>query len=165
MLSVTPAKSYLGPSFDRCEACSDVALDAIVQSVLYVLARAVPDALGQTEVAHLGYRLRVRLEGEDGQEIAVDEVEADQDVSVEPAPDEWDVQPLDLAESPEPRTEEAVAAPSAPRAHAALDDFQAMIDRVVLVPRSPTEVSGSITGRLFGFERLIGPFEVLVSPC
>src|SRR5512142_1816224 len=168
MLLVKPGQSYLGATFDRCDACSDVALDAIAQSALYVLARAVPDALGQAAgTIQLGYRLRLRLEDEQGREIAADELEAEQQVDLDREANDWDLDPLDL----EPAADEAGDSEPERRAaerglaRASLDDFQAMLDRIVLEPAGPTQVSGLIAGRLFGLQRLIGRFEVLVSPC
>ncbi len=161
MLLVKPGQSYPGLTFDRCPACADVALDAITQSALYVLARAVPDALGEIAgTIGLSYRLRVRLDDETGQEIASDEVEAQQEVDLDHDANDWELEPLE--EDREGPSAEGSASGS--QAHASLADFQTMLDRIVLEPAAPHAVSGVVAGRLFGFERLIGTFEVLISP-
>ena len=159
MTLVNPAvQSYSGRTFDRCPACSDVALDAIIQSALYVIPHVAGTALGRPdEDLTIAFRVRARLSDEAGADIAVDQMEIRQTIS-----GAGDAS-IDADETTE--DDGAAGGTDAGAAHAELGDFQAMIDRVQIAPAGDDSLTGIITGRLFGFERLIGPFEVLVGPC
>ncbi len=45
-----------------------------------------------------------------------------------------------------------------------LEDFQTVLDRLELAPLGNHGLCGRIAGRLYGFERSIGRFEVDVAP-
>ena len=151
---VASCRSYSYRSFDDCPACRDAALDAIVQAGLYVLARAAPGLLESTSgPVSLAYGLRVRLTDEDGAELARDEIEAEQSIQAVPVPSDDDLSG-DLAPEEEQASDEGMR----------LEDFQTTLDRLELAPDGPGCFKGVMAGSLFGFERRIGQFEIVVGP-
>lgn len=162
MSDVTTAMSCRSRSartFDGCDACIDLALEATEQAVLYMLARAVPALEGEiTGPTRYACRLAVRLCDEAGDELGRDEVETEQTVAAvetvevgSPAGVPGDA--LEVARSEEP----------APSSTMRLDDFQTVLDRLELAPVGAS-LDGIVEGQLFAFERLVGRFDIVVKP-
>lgn len=170
--------SYRAHAFDGCQGCSSVALEAVVQSALYVLASAAPALVGEPGVAlEMHYRLAVRLASEE-RTMLEDEIEASQTISLED--DEG------AGEGEERTAEDAAVGVGSEAIHAAssmgtgdrrsgspptinddaglrLEDCQGLIDRLELAA-SGCGVEGAIDGRLFARERLACSFEIAVLP-
>ena len=153
-----PCRSYPAQSFDGCPACVSAALDAVTQAGMYVLGRAAPGLVGQAEGrVEVSYRIKVRLYDEDGAEMAADEMEAEQAIEEVPAePEDSTVAPIHRLDTD--------SADNAPETTMRLDDFQTVLDCVTLEPGGVGGMRGSITGKLFGYERLIGSFALEVEP-
>jgi hypothetical protein len=146
-----PCRSYSAQEFDGCRACVDAALEAVAQAGMYVLGRAAPGLFGEADgPVGMAYGMKVRLYDQTGAEMAHDEIEAEQTVELVPAADDRD---SDLAiEDDEPESTMR------------LDDFQTFMDRIAIDPEGSRHLSGEINGRLFGYELLIGRFEIELTP-
>ena len=145
-------RSYASLEFDGCPACTDAALDATQQAALYVLGRAALDqpARGGGSI-EMAYTMSIRVLDEQGRTIAQDQVSAEQTIGLVEADDDED--------------EDEVADVRDYRHFASmrLEDFQTVLDRLELMPMG-SGMCGVIAGRLYGFERSIGRFEVEVAP-
>jgi hypothetical protein len=156
---IVQCRSYAVRAFDGCPGCVGAALDAIGQAGLYLLGRSAPDLMGgSAEPLKMAYWLNVRLLDEMGMEVAADRLHAEQTIEAVEPPDEFtmseDAAELDHAD------DESGVDPTTMR----LEDFQTILERVSLAPAGSRSVSGMIAGRLFGFERQIGLFEIEVCP-
>ncbi len=159
MLTV-PCRSYSTGAFDGCTACVDAALDAIAQAVAYLVGRSAPELVGNGEGAlDLAYRMTVRVTGDDGRAIGTDELTVEQSIEAVPAEDE---PAISIARADDPGGEED--ADDRPETTMRLEDFQTVVDRLELWPQGEESVSGLVSGTLFGYERCIGRFEVVVGP-
>jgi len=110
-----------------------------------------------TRPIEVAYVLSVRLVDDDGQAIARDKIRTEQTISAVPAED--DLLTID--------TEDGGADAEADdfdEGSMRLEDFQTVIDRLELAPLGRRGLCGTIAGRLYGFERSIGRFEVDVAP-
>ena len=153
-------RSYSALAFDGCPACVDAALDAIAQAGLYVLGQAAPSVAGRGPAGpsvEVSYRLVVCLCDETGVPIGDDQIEAAQTISAVPEDEAWGEEPLLPAE-------EEPAGGRHGEGSMRLDDFQTILDLVELAPAGKGGMTGSIRGKLFGFERPIGEFDIEVHP-
>jgi hypothetical protein len=106
----------------------------------------------------MAYVLDVRLIDDDGVTIAADEIRAEQTIAAVPLDDDLDpVSDGSYAETDETDFEDD-------QGSMRLDDFQTVMDRLELAPIGAHGLCGRIGGRLYGFERSIGRFEIEVSP-
>ena len=154
IVMTVPCRSYSALAFDGCPSCVDAALDAVEQAGMYLLGRTAPGLATQTTgPLEMAYRMRVRLFDDTDEELATDEIEAEQ--AIEAVSDEDESAEV-WAETAQDDEESS----SSMR----LDDFQTVLDRLQLAPAGPRGVSGTIAGRLFGFERSIGRFEIGIAP-
>ncbi|MGZ6265300.1 MAG: hypothetical protein ACXWN4_00145 [Candidatus Limnocylindrales bacterium] len=162
MGTVTTAacRSYSALTFDGCPACVGAVLDAIVQAGMFTLGRTAPGMAEQVEgPLDMEYALRVRLTDELGGELGTDEIEAEQTVSAIGIGGEEDggtVAETDEADEDEFETEHG--------ASMRLEDFQTVLDRLELAPAGRHGQCGVIAGHLYGFDQLIGRFEIQVAP-
>jgi hypothetical protein len=153
---VTPVtcRSYSALTFDGCPSCVDAALAATGQAAAYVLGRTAPGLSSQSNgPVDVSYVLRVRLLSDLGELIGADELEVAQTVEAVavddfsgPSLDSWD----DAVEAEDTSMR--------------LEDFQTIVDRLELAPAGRRGLCGSIGGALYAFERLVGRFDVEVSP-
>jgi hypothetical protein len=104
----------------------------------------------------MSYTLSIHLIDDDGKTIAADQIQADQSIELVPADDGLATEPDD-AEGDE--FEEGDHATSM-----RLEDFQTVMDELQLAPLGQRGLCGRIGGRLYGFERSIGRFEIDVAP-
>jgi hypothetical protein len=156
---IVPCRSYAARAFDGCPGCIDAALEAIGQAGLYVLGRSAPDLMGGASgPLEMAYRLNVRLLDETGMELASDRLDAEQTIEAVQPPDDFTLSE-DEAELDEAEDDSAIDETSM-----RLEDFQTILERVDLAPAGARSVSGMIGGRLFGFERQVGLFEIEVCP-
>jgi len=154
IVMTVPCRSYSALAFDGCPSCVDAALDAVEQAGMYLLGRTAPGLATQTTgPLEMAYRMRVRLFDDTDEELATDEIEAEQAIEAVSDDDEWAEVWAETAQDDEESS-------SSMR----LDDFQTVLDRLQLAPAGPHGVSGTIAGRLFGFERSIGRFEIGIAP-
>jgi hypothetical protein len=152
-------RSYSALRFDGCAACVDAALDAVVQAGMYTLGRTAPSVAGQADgPLELAYIMRVKLADELGERLGSDEVAVEQTISMA-ADDEWDETAGEA-----PGGDEAAEEDDGGHASMRLQDFQTLLDRLELAPMGRQGLCGTITGRLFGFDRSIGLFQIEVSP-
>jgi hypothetical protein len=159
-VTTTACRSYSALTFDGCPACVGAALDAIVQAGMFTLGRTAPGMTSQVEgPLEMEYSLRVRLTDELGGEIGADEIAAEQTVSAVGIGGEQDGDPADATDEAE--EEEADAEHGASMQ---LEDFQTVLDRLELAPAGSRGLCGLIAGHLYGFDRLIGLFEIQVAP-
>lgn len=153
----TRCRSYSSLEFDGCPACADAALEATEQAAMYILGRA---AVGLSDQGgpdiRMSYTLNVRLMDDDGVTIASDEVSAEQSIGTVPEED-------DLTSEPD-EDEGADLEDGEHETSMRLEDFQTVMDRLELAPLGRRGLCGKIGGRLYGFERSIGRFEVDVAP-
>ena len=149
-------RSYPSRIFDGCPDCLDAALDAVTQAGLYLLARTASGRDDSSEgPLHQTYGLRVRILDQGGTELAADELEAEQSIEAQ----------VVAGEEPSVEIAELVTADEAdPQTGMRLDDFGTVVDRLEVSTEISGCVTGSIAGSLFGFERLIGRFEIAVGP-
>jgi hypothetical protein len=146
-----PCRSYSAQEFDGCRACLDAALEAVAQAGMYVLGRAAPGLFSEAEgPMGMAYGMSVRLFDQAGAEIASDEIETEQTIELVEYFDEPDADFCTGDEAPETTMR--------------LDDFQTVLDRLEVRPEGSRRLHGSIAGSLFGFERLIGRFEIELKP-
>jgi hypothetical protein len=164
-----PCRSYSSQEFDGCPACVDAALDAVTQAGMYILGQAAPtlaSRLPGSDPLEMDYVLKVTLFDTDDREIATDEIEVDQEISAVAAADEMDDRGADHeadGEADQAADGEAdESGDEGPQGSMRLDDFQTLIDLVDLAPAGSAGARGAITGRIFGFERPIGRFEIEV---
>jgi hypothetical protein len=156
IVMTVPCRSYSARAFDGCPACVGAALEAVGQAGLYVLGRTAPGLATQTAgPLERSYRIKLRLFDEAGAEYASDELEADQTIEAVQPPDDF----TDLAE---PGVEEEDSDEES--ASMRLDDFQTVIDRLELAPAGAAGLCGVVAGRLYGFERSMGRFEMEIAP-
>ena len=154
IVMTVPCRSYSALAFDGCPSCVDAALEAVEQAGMYLLGRTAPGLATQTAgPLEMAYRMRVRLFDDTDEELATDEIEAEQAIEAVSDDDEWAEVWAETAQDDEESS-------SSMR----LDDFQTVLDRLQLAPAGPHGVSGTIAGRLFGFERSIGRFEIGIAP-
>jgi hypothetical protein len=162
IVTTVPCRSYSDQEFDHCPACNDAALDAVAQAAMYVLGHAAPSLAAQdpeSSPIEMAYRLRVRLFDADSRRIAEDEFDTDQTIAAIDADSDWPRETTDwgIPYGVDERD------PGSMR----LDDFQTLMDLVDLAPAAAgigtAGARGGINGRLFGFERPIGRFEVEVA--
>jgi hypothetical protein len=174
VMTVT-CRSYSAQAFDGCPACVDAALEAVSQAGMYVLGRSNPGLFGLGEgPVGMACRMRVRLYDQHGAELAVDEIEAEQTVELVPALDDGprQTQPSNRRIAPSPSFDpgevgevegadpEEVELESTMR----LDDFQTVLDLVKLSPSGPGCMSGSIAGTIFGYDMMVGRFDIELFP-
>ena len=154
IVMTVPCRSYSALAFDGCPSCVDAALEAVEQAGMYLLGRTAPGLATQTTgPLEMAYRMSVRLFDDSDEELATDEIEAEQAIEAVSAYDE-------SAETWAETAQDDEESSSSMR----LDDFQTVLDRLQLAPAGPHGVSGTIAGRLFGFERSIGRFEIGIAP-
>lgn len=154
-------RSYSALTFDGCPACVGAALDATVQAGIYTLGRTAPGMTSQIEgTVEMVYALGVKLRDELGNEIGSDQIAAEQTVSAVGIGGDWDEGPVDTTDDAEESTAEAAEHGTSMR----LEDFQTVLDRLELAPAGPHGQCGVIAGHLYGFDRLIGLFEIQVAP-
>jgi len=110
----------------------------------------------------MAYRMKVQLFDDTDEELATDEIEAEQAIEAVRADDESVEDPAVTAQDDEGWA--MLGNDEEPSSSMRLDDFQTVLDRLQLEPAGPHGVSGTIAGRLFGFERSIGRFEIGVAP-
>jgi len=146
-------RSYASLEFDGCPACTEAALDATQQAALYVLGRAALDQPARGGSIEMATTMSVRILDEQGRTIAQDQLDVEQTISAVEADDEDD----DTDETAD--TAERLDRFSGMR----LEDFQTVLDQLELVPMG-VGMCGRIGGRLYGFERSIGRFEVDIAP-
>ena len=146
-------RSYASLEFDGCPACTEAALDATQQAALYVLGRAALDQPARGGSIETATTMSVRILDEQGRTIAQDQLDVEQTISAVEADDEDD----DTDETTD--TAERLDRFSGMR----LEDFQTVLDQLELVPMG-AGMCGRIGGRLYGFERSIGRFEVDIAP-
>lgn len=153
-------RSYSALKFDGCPACVDAALDAVVQAGMYTLGRTAPSLAGPVEgPLGMAYVLRVKLVGEMGEQIGADEVTAEQTISAVPLDDEWGEIADEAVGEDEAEEDDA-----GDHASMQLQDFQTVLDRLEVAPMGKQGLCGTISGRLFGFDRSIGLFRIEVTP-
>jgi hypothetical protein len=144
-------RSYASLDFDGCPTCNDAALEAVEQATLYILGRAALDQPGRGgESIEMAYTMSVRVLDEQGRTMAQDQIAADQSIGFAPADRE-----RGFADDETDTTDEG--------AGMRLEDFQTVIDRLDLGPLG-SGMCGQLAGHLYGFERLIGRFEVEIAP-
>jgi len=154
IVMTVPCRSYSALAFDGCPSCVDAALEAVEQAGMYLLGRTAPGLATQTAgPLEMAYRMRVRLFDDTDEELATDEIEAEQAIEAVSDDDEWAEVWAETAQDDEESS-------SSMR----LDDFQTVLDRLQLAPAGPRGLSGTIAGRRFGFERSIGRFEIGIAP-
>lgn len=154
----TICRSNSAMTFDGCPACAGAALDAVAQAGIYLLGRTAPDLAHEASgPLDRTYSLRVRLCSRSGEEIASDEIEVSQTISVVPLRHDLEAS-TDMIGEGEP-TDELGDADAMK-----LEDFQTVLDRLELGPTDDGSIKGVIGGDLYGFDRFIGPFEIQVSP-
>jgi hypothetical protein len=125
--------------FDGCPACCASAVAATERTVSYVLRRAA--LRGPVELTGLdepASAVRIRIVDGRGRTIA-------------------------LGETPE-RGGEAASSPDDDSLAMRPEDFETVLDRLDLGPLPGGGSEGSIAGRLYGFGRSIGRFEVEIAP-
>jgi hypothetical protein len=106
----------------------------------------------------MAYVLDIHLIDDDGLTIAAEEIRAEQTIDAVPVDDYLDpASEGSDAEANETETEEDEGSMR-------LEDFQTVMDRLELAPIGAHGLCGRIGGRLYGFERSIGRFEIEVSP-
>jgi hypothetical protein len=162
VMTVT-CRSYSAQAFDGCPACVDAALEAVEQAGIYVLGQAAPDLASQPAgPIEMAYRMKVKLVDEAGYEMAADELETEQTIEAVPleygSVEDIDDPAGDLAEFGKGWYQHDTL--SSMR----LDDFQTSVDRLELAPAGRDGITGVMAGRLFGFERWIGGFEIAIAP-
>ena len=87
---LVPCRSYSARAFDGCPACVGAAIDAVGQAGLYVLGRSAPDLIGRSDgPLEMSYRLKVRLLDELGEQLASDELRAEQTIEAVPPVDDF----------------------------------------------------------------------------
>ena len=150
-------RSYATLEFDGCPACTDAALDATEQAALYVIGRAAAgQPAGAADAIEMAYTMRVRILDNEGRSIAEDHLDAEQSIAFVPdtrgSADDAPTDPDGTDDSGE-----------AEAGGMMLDDFQTVIDRLDLGLMG-SGMCGQIAGRLYGFERSIGRFEVEIAP-
>lgn len=124
---------------------------------MYLLGQTAQDLIPhRAGVVDISYGLGVRLLDETGAEIALEEFEAEQTIHL-------------VGNSPEGTVSTAIdegdgAAEGHEDGGMRLEDFQAVLDRVALAPAGHSSLCGVIAGDLFGYDSLIGRFEIEVSP-
>jgi hypothetical protein len=156
---MVPCRSYAARAFDGCPGCVGAALEAIGQAGLYVLGRSVPDLMGGSNgPLEMAYRLNVRLLDEMGMEVASDRLDAEQTIEAVEPPDDFTLSE-DEADLDETDDDSPIE-----RTSMRLEDFQTVLERVELAPAGARSAAGVIAGRVFGFERQIGLFEIEVCP-
>ena len=147
-------RSYSSLEFDGCPSCVDAALEATEQAALYVLSRA---ALGQPapmgDSIEMAYTMNVRILDEDGRTIGEDQIDAEQSIGFG-GPDDAG----EPGEATDPDGDDDTEAGGM-----RLEDFQTVLDQLDLSPLG-SGMCGRISGRLYGFERSIGRFDVQVAP-
>jgi hypothetical protein len=165
---MAPTRTGGTGAFDGCPACLQAAEDAIVESVLYLLASAAPTVLERPEEPapiEYGATVALRLRDADGRTLLSDELEVHQ--LVEETLE--DVSPEGLAGGPRtgrPARANTLFGAAGARARAGhelrLDDLQVVVDRLELTAAggTPPGVAGRIEGKLFAFERLVGAFQI-----
>lgn len=155
-------RSYSALAFDGCPACVGAALEAVGQAGIYVLGRTASDLVDQDGgPLDLTYRMKVRLYDDVGDELANDELSAEQTIEA--------VDPDDLPIDEDPDPDDVEDDGSGWYDHDTsssmrLDDFQTVLDRLELAAAGRHGLTGLIAGRLFGYERSIGAFEIEVAP-
>ena len=157
--TTTACRSYSALTFDGCPVCAGAALDAVVQAGMFTLGRTAPGMADQAEgPLEMEYSLSVRLTDESGSELGADDIVAEQTFSAIGIGGELDGDGIDATDEyeDEDETEHGVSM--------RLDDFQTILDRLELAPAGPRGLSGLISGHLYGFDRLIGLFEIQVAP-
>jgi hypothetical protein len=157
-----PCQSCSSQEFDGCPACVDAALDAVTQAGIYILGQAAPTLTSQVPRAEplaMDYLLKVSLLDEEERQIGSDEIEVEQAISVE-EDGEWDDRGTEPAVDED--AGESGDSGDEVRESMRLDDFQTVIDAVDLAPAGASGANGAIRGRIFGFERSIGRFEIEV---
>ena len=161
-VTTTECRSYSALVFDGCPACVGAALDAIVQAGMYTLGRTAPGMTSQTEgPLEMVYTLKVKVVDESGEEIGADEIAAEQTVSAIGIGGEFDGDGVDTTDEYEDEENREGAEHGASMR---LEDFQAVLDRLELAPAGSQGLRGLIAGRIYGFDRLIGLFEIKVAP-
>ncbi len=157
IVMTSACRSYSALTFDGCPGCVDAALDAVTQAGSYVLGQVAPSlATEQTDGRlEMAYRLVVRLFNQKDDEIARDELTIEQTISPVEAESERDEEVGEPVEEREASVEQA-------EGPMRLADFQTILDVVRLGPAGSSGAHGEIHGRLFGFERPIGRFEIEV---
>ena len=161
-VTTTECRSYSALVFDGCPACIGAALDAIVQAGMYTLGRTVPGMTNQSEgPLEMAYTLTVKVVDESGQEIGADEIAAEQTISAIGIGGELDGDGIDTTDED---VDEENADETEHGASMRLEDFQTVLDRLELAPAGSRGVHGIIAGRIYGFDRLIGLFEIGVAP-
>jgi hypothetical protein len=159
-VTTTECRSYSALTFDGCPACVGAALDAIVQAGMYTLGRTAPGMARQIEgPLEMAYTLKVKLVDELGQEIGADEIAAEQTVSAIGIGGELDGDGIDTTDEDEENGE-----PTEHGASMRLEDFQTVLDRLELAPAGSQGLCGLIAGHIYGFDHLIGLFEIQVAP-
>jgi hypothetical protein len=108
----------------------------------------------------MAYVLYVRLIDDDGVTIATDEICAEQTIDAVPVDEDPDWM-SEGSYADADGTDDIVAVD---QGSMRLDDFQTVMDRLELAPMGSHGLCGRIGGRLYGFERSIGRFEIEVSP-
>jgi hypothetical protein len=155
-------RSYSALAFDGCPACVGAALEAVGQAGIYVLGRTAPDLVDQEGgPLDMTYRLKVRLYDDVGDELANDELSAEQTIEAV-GPDEL---PLDEdSDLGDPEDDGTGWYDHGTSSSMRLDDFQTILDRLDLAAAGRHSLTGFIAGRLFGYERSIGAFEIEIAP-
>jgi hypothetical protein len=128
---------------------------------MYILGQAAPtlaSRLPGSDPLQMDYVLKVTLFDTEDREIATDEIEVDQEISAVAVADERD----DRGADPAADGEAGESGDEGPQGSMRLDDFQTLIDLVDLAPAGSAGARGAINGRIFGFERPIGRFEIEV---
>lgn len=161
-VTTTECRSYSALVFDGCPACVGAALDAIVQAGMYTLGRTAPGMTNQTEgPLEMVYTLKVKVIDESGEEIGADEIAAEQTVSAIGIGGELDGDGIDTTDED---VDEENGEETEHGASMRLEDFQTVLDRLELAPAGSQGLRGLIAGRIYGFDRLIGLFEIQVAP-
>jgi hypothetical protein len=107
----------------------------------------------------MAYALKVKLLDESGREIGADEIAAEQTVSAIGIGGELDGDGIDTTDEDEENGE-----PTEHGASMRLEDFQTVLDRLELAPAGSQGLCGLIAGHIYGFDHLIGLFEIQVAP-
>ena len=155
-----PCRSYSALSFDGCPGCVDAALEAVTQAGMYLVGRSAPNFVGSVDGSvEMTYTMRVRLYDENGVQMATDDYEAEQLIKAVGDGDVSDEELFDVVAEADNGVEEYGDHWTSMR----LDDFQTVLDRLELAPSGTRGLSGVIAGRLFGYERSIGGFEIGVA--
>ncbi len=161
-------RSYSGGAFDGCTACVDAALDAVAQAVVYVLGRATPDLMAPPQgPVSLDYRMRVRIYGDEDQEIGSDDLTVQQSIEAVPSDaeeSEFKIEPAETEAESGAEADGAAPGEQRPPSTMRLEDFQTVVDRLELAPEGAHCLRGLVAGTLFGYERSIGRFEALIQP-